>query len=435
MITQHKAQRHGHPRAGARLSAFLVTACLLSTLFTRSAAGQEAAASASAGLYVRTDSDKTDVITPRLRVTAPLGSETTVDVVYSVDVWSSASIDIRTSASQNVQDINSSKSDASLIDVSKRTKPVTERRDQIDLGLAHVMDTLSLNGSYRYSSEPDYKSHGGSLGFSLDMAQRASTLELSVGGSLDVVGRADDPLFEEGVRNLNVRTAFTQVLTQDLLVQLIYELGNNHGYLASPYRYVAPGSWDGRCKNFPQAPDYAVYQCIPEHVPSDRLRHAIAATGRQALGSMFSLGASYRFYIDSWSVLSHTAQADLAFIPLEHTFFSLGYRFYTQTSADFYRSSYPRNPDFATIGFQDGPNSTLRNAFAGEYYTVDKELSALDSHRVSLDIEQHFDLSAGGQIKALASLAPTFYTFHNFKPFAGIGITAFEATVALVFEP
>lgn len=422
-------------RSGRRVSAFVATcllACLLSCPWGQLAHSQEAGASASAALYVRTDSDKTDVITPRLRVTAPLGDATTVDMVYSVDVWSSASIDIRTSASVNLRDINAADSSAfnpsETGQTDKHDKPVVERRDEIDLGLTHLLDELTLTGSYRYSSEPDYKSHGITTGFSLDMAQRASTLAVSLGGSLDKVGRADDPIFDEGVRNINARVAFTQVLTASLLVQAIYELGNNHGYLASPYRYVAPGTWDGRCVNFPQDTMLMTYQCFLEHVPNDRLRHALALTARQALGSKFSTGVSYRFYIDSWSLLSHTAQADLTFVPSEHTLFSLGYRFYTQSSADFYKSSYPRNPNYID-------NGTLRNAIEGEYYTVDKELSALDSHRLSLDFEQQFEFSTGERIRAQASFAPTFYTFHDFKPFAETGITAFEATVALVFEP
>src|SRR5262245_22825665 len=71
---------------------------------------------AATAIYGRTDSDQTVVVAPRLRVQAALAESTRASVVYAVDVWTSASIDIRTSASK---------------------VPVTEQRDEIDASLDH----------------------------------------------------------------------------------------------------------------------------------------------------------------------------------------------------------------------------------------------------------------------------------------------------------
>src|SRR5689334_10529552 len=69
-----------------------------------------------AALYIRTDTDRTTVIAPRVRGQVAIEEATRLSAVYAVDVWTSASIDIMTSASQ---------------------VPVTEQRDEIDLSVDH----------------------------------------------------------------------------------------------------------------------------------------------------------------------------------------------------------------------------------------------------------------------------------------------------------
>ena len=75
--------------------------------------------------YIRTDSDTTVVYNPRLRLQLPLAETTSLDVVYGIDVWTSASVDIRTSASKT---------------------PVTDQRDERALGLAHEFADGTLAG-------------------------------------------------------------------------------------------------------------------------------------------------------------------------------------------------------------------------------------------------------------------------------------------------
>ena len=146
--------------------------------------------------YIRTDSDHTTVIAPRLRVDYPIVEGTTVDAVYAADIWTSASIDIRTSASKI---------------------PVTEQRDEFDLSLAQVVGDGAVSASYRNSSEPDYQSHGGSLGFSYDLASRSSTVALGLSASRDNVGRADWAQWKRDLVNIGGRVSFTQVIDVDTL--------------------------------------------------------------------------------------------------------------------------------------------------------------------------------------------------------------------------
>src|SRR4029079_11934468 len=107
----------------------------------------------SSAVFVRTDSDHTVVISPRARVEKQLGAASTVDVSYAADVWTSASVDIRASAS----------------------RPVTEQRDELDFALSHTLEDLTLTTSYRYSVENDYESHGATGGGTLDLNDKNTT--------------------------------------------------------------------------------------------------------------------------------------------------------------------------------------------------------------------------------------------------------------------
>jgi hypothetical protein len=362
-----------------------VIATVLALALLAAPDGTRAEDSASASVYVRSDSDHTTVVSPRLRLRTEVLDATHLDLVYTVDVWTSASVDIVASASQ----------------------PVTEQRDELDAGVDHVAGDFTFGGAYRYSVEPDYESHGGSLGVAWELANKAATLAWSLGGSSDRVGRVGDERFDEAVETLTTGISFTQVIDADSLVQVLYDLAVVRGYQASAYRYVALGG-DGRCSG--TAPF-----CLPEQNPRERLRHALALRGRRALGERWSAGAGYRAYLDDWGLLSHTAKADLAWAPEPRSTVALSYRFYTQGAADHYE-----------------PRYALTDRTSA-YFTSDKELSPLSSHRIGLALDWAWELGAGEYaLRAGLELAPTFYRYEDYP--ALDRVTAFEATAALGME-
>lgn len=340
---------------------------------------------ASTAVYVRQDTDHTRVISPRLSLRAPVVDDTYVDLAYSVDVWTSASVDIVASASQ----------------------PVTEQRDELNVGVDHAFEDFTLRGAYRFSTEPDYQSHGGSLSVSWDFANKAATLAFFAGGSKDHVGRAGDDNFSEGVDSVTTGLSFTQVIDTDTLIQLQYDLAAVRGYQASAYRFVSFGS-EGPCRG--TAP-----LCRPEQNPRERLRHAIALRARRALATEWSVGAGYRAYLDDWGILAHTAKADLAWAPQPQATLALSYRFYTQSAADHYKPQYTASDVGAA------------------YYTRDKELSPLTSHRAALELDWVWDLADGGSglLTALA-VASTFYRYDDFPMLDHA--TAIEVTVVVGME-
>jgi hypothetical protein len=343
------------------------------------------AVQAGTSLFVRTDTDQTTVISPRVHASAPIGEATRVTGTYMVDIWTSASIDIRTSASQ----------------------AVTEQRDEMNLSATHAVDTTRLTGSYRYSTEPDYDSHTVATGLAQDFGDRSTTLALNVGAGFDDVGRAGEPSFTRALQTLSARASLTQLLSSRILVQLEYEGARSLGYLSSPYRYVGIGSDDATCRG-------EIFACVLEANPALRVRHAIAGMGRVGLLDWLSFGAGYRFYADDWAVQSHTITADVALMPDTETMIALRYRFYKQGAAEHYRPRYEEETDSGL-------------------YTRDKELAALDSYRLSLDLERAFALDDEGHVlRAVATFGPVLYFYADYPLLDRV--TAFDATLSLVLE-
>lgn len=334
---------------------------------------------ANTAIYVREDTDYTTVITPRVHVGSQATEATRLDLVYTVDVWSSASIDIRTAATP------------SAVDAKRR---VTEQRDEIDLSLEHALGDVTLGASYRYSTEHDYESHGGSLTGVIDMAGKAANLALSARAFFDRVGQAGNPNFDEGATTLIGRAAFTQVIDPQMFVQAIYEATHQQGFLSSPYRRVRV-SEDGSMPPLSCRGTGARY-CLSENNPESRMRHAIAINGRRALTSALSVGLGYRFYLDDWELMSHTASLDGALALGEDWFLSLAYRFYLQGTAVHYKPYYLR-------------------AALPRFYTSDKELSAMTSHRVDLELSRTFEIDdLGSALRLVLLAAPSMFSYSEF---------------------
>lgn len=317
------------------------------------------------GVYVRTDSDRTTVVSPRAHLRQEVGPRTKLDITYSLDAWTSASVDIRTAA----------------------TSTVRENRNEVTGGVERERGVARWSASYRLSHEPDYLANSASLAGQVELAQRTITLSGRLFGALDRVGRAGDAAFREPLHAGGALLSAAFVLTKTTLLQAAYELRGALGYMASPYRFVAIGAAGGVCGADSE-------YCLPEVHPRRRNRHAWVLRGRQALGRRVSIGATYRFYIDSWKLRSHTGIVDLAVTPARGVVLGLEYRAYAQSAAFFYRMNY----------LSPGP---------GGYFTRDRELSSLGSHRLAL----HTTLSrpvGRGAVEFGALVAGTHIAYDGF---------------------
>lgn len=339
----------------------------------------------SSALYARTDSNATTVWSPRVRVAGAVDDTYGVEAAVALDAWTGASIDVTTAA----------------------TKAIHEVRKEVTSGGYYAFADLTVSGGYRYSTEPDYRSHGGIGNLTLDLANDNTTLVLSLFGSRDDVGRAGDPSFRRPQRTIGGRLSITQLLSQASFLQLAWETTGIEGYQASPYRYVAIGG-DGTCAS--PAP-----LCVPEHVPEQRLRNAAIARVRHAFGEHVSAGLDYRFYFDDWGLSSQTIAPDLALIVSERGTLALHYRYYTQREADFYQPRY------------------LEASDATGFVTRDRELSAMYSNRIGLGYLHTCALGKGGTV--LTTALRTGLIRYKYLAFVGLDhVDALEGTLLISLD-
>ena len=241
-----------------------------------------------------------------------------------------------------------------------------DTRFSFDGSFTQPLDRMtSLVFGAHVSSEHDYTSLGGNIGFSRDFNKRNTTLSLSTAFSHDIVspeGGAPDPLglmalssggdddegedefeFEEDDDGLegggssenknvfDVVFGLTQVLDRKTVFRVNYSFNHTSGYLNDPYKILSVVQ--GPTDPFPGEPvDYRY-----ESRPDNRTKHAVFAQTRRFVGG-HTVDLSYRYFWDNWGITSHTV--DLFWrIPIsgQHAL-RPHVRYYKQTEADFYRT-------------------------------------------------------------------------------------------------
>jgi hypothetical protein len=256
---------------------------------------------------IYTDSDHTTVVSPLAALSRDAWKGGTLSASYVADVVSSASIDV----------------------VSNATARMNDFRSEITAGLVQKLHNTTLTGSYVYSVENDYQSHNVELGFAQDLFEKNSTLALGATLSANDVYRTGDQLFHRKLLVAGLSTSWTQVLNRATIAQLSYSFSFGNGYWASPYRFVRV-----------ETPDFMQIEFkVPETEPNERFRHAVVLGLNRHLGQDSSLQGDYRFYADSWGVLSHTVQLRY-FVTFGDVTLRLRERFYYQTGASFFQPHY-----------------------------------------------------------------------------------------------
>lgn len=283
-----------------------VIASSLAALAAPSAAAGGRAASWTA-LY--TDSDHVTIVSPRVTGQATVAGSVDVDAGFELDVITAASVDVVTAASP---------------------RGFREVRQGAQLGAA-LRPVRGISALLRYlpSWEPDYRSHALAAAASAEWLEGRLTTQLGYRLALDQVGRSGAA---EAWRPMSTHAASVEVawvFDRFTVGTLIYEAQRVDGFQASPYRYVRI-PWGAT---------------VPESVPDERGRHAVSARVRRALTPAWFAGASYRFYADTWSVQSHTAEAELAWSrPDDRVTAGVSVRGYRQGAAWFYEERYQAPP-------------------------------------------------------------------------------------------
>ena len=288
-------------------------------------------------LYHRYEGGGVTIDGPSVLVRKKAGKSLSFVGNYYLDMVSSASIDVITTAS-----------------------PYTEEREQWSVGVDYLRGNTTMSVNYVSSVESDFDASTYGFSVSEDMFGDLTTLTLSYAYGEDIVGRSDDPGFRRENTRQHYGVGLTQIFTRNLVTTLNFETVTDEGFLNNPYRsvrYLDPGSARG-------------FSFEPELYPETRTSNALGLRARYFLPYRAALESEYRFYTDTWEIEAHTAS--LTYVhPWGSFTFEGKFRYHDQTGAAFFRDIFPRSE-------------------ATNFRGRDKELSPLTSYTLRGKVSYEF---------------------------------------------
>jgi len=288
-------------------------------------------------LYHLYDGGGVEIDGPSLLVRKKVGKSVSVVGNYYVDMVSSASIDVITTAS-----------------------PYTEERKQWSLGMDYLRGNTTMSANFTNSEESDFDATTYSFSVSQDMFGDLTTLTLSYALGDDTVGRSDNPDFSRDNTRQHYGIGLTQILTRNLIASLNFETITDEGFLNNPYRSV----------RYLDSANPIGYSFEPELYPATRTSNAVGLRARYYLPYRAAIQGEYRYFADTWDITSHTAAITYVH-PMGDWTFEAKYRWHDQTGAHFFRDLFQRSE---------------QTNFRGR----DKELSPMTSHTFKLAASYEF---------------------------------------------
>jgi hypothetical protein len=235
-------------------------------------------------------------------------------------------------------------------------------------------DVATIDLGVNVSDEYDYTSFGISARYARDLNKNNTTLSAGIAfasDDIDPVGGAPVPFaFMRGADGDDAEDdsnrlgsgskdttdfllGISQVLSRRLIVQLNYSLSDSSGYLNDPYKILsvldagtglpAPGS-DG------------LYAYLYENRPDSRQKQSLFGKLKYRFDSG-TLDVSYRFMTDDWKIDSSTAELRYRWDLPGAGYVEPHLRLYTQTAAEFYRTSLTDGeplPQYASADYRLG---------------------------------------------------------------------------------
>lgn len=341
-------------------------------------------------LYHRYEGGGVTIDGPSLLVRKKFADQYSVSANYYVDMVSSASIDVVSTAS-----------------------PYKEQRDQASLALDVLNGKTQYSVGVAGSEENDYSASTASFDVSQDLFGDLTTVSFGFSRGWDEVRKRGDRDFEEPVDRRSYRLGVTQVVTPSLMMSLAYETITDEGYLNNPYRSVRYLD--------PDSPAGYAYQ--PEVYPRTRTSNAASLGARYFLPFRAAVHGEYRWFTDTWGIDANTLRLGYTHPLGARWVLEGGLRWYDQSAADFYADLFPR---------EDAQNFLAR----------DKELSTFTS--LMLSVGATYELPAFGAGFLQRSTVNLFYDriryeYDDFRDVTGGGapgaerLYGFDADVIRLF--
>ena len=323
-------------------------------------------------LYHRYDGGGVEIDGPSLLIRKKAGKKFSFYGNYYVDMVSSASIDVITTAS-----------------------PYEEERTETSLGFDFLHGSYVMSVGATNSDENDYSARSYHFGISQTMFGDLTTISLGYSLGDDEVGRNGDPTFMEEVRRQNYRLGISQIVTKSLLMGLSWETITDEGFLNNPYRSV----------RFLDAGSPVGFSFEPEVYPRTRTSDAISLRGRYYLPYRAAINGGYRYFTDTWEIAAHTAEIGYTH-PLDSGLILEGkFRYYSQDKAEFYSDLFPssmsqnfqgRDKELSTFQTQTLRFGASYDILRSGWKFVDKGTVSFIYDRIDFSYDDFRDITAGG---------------------------------------
>jgi hypothetical protein len=322
--------------AHIRLAAFVITCLAGATLVDTAMAGVLPEDRADV-LYFRYDGGGVTINGPSVLVRKSIGEHVSVSANHYIDMVSSASVDVETSAS-----------------------PYEDERTQSSLSVDFLHGKSTYSIGYVNSDESDYKAKTLFGNVSHDMFGDLTTIGFGYKvGNNDVFRnvkiddvKVNDPTFAETMESKSFNVSLTQIITKNLILAGQYEVITDEGFLRSPYRSV---------RFFTDPLNQATEA---EKYPNTRSSNAVSVRAKYFLPYRAAIDGMYRFYNDTWGVVGHTGELGYTHPWGAKWIFEGRVRYYMQTKADFYSDIFPR-ANFANFEARDKELGTYSAITAG----------------------------------------------------------------------
>jgi hypothetical protein len=209
-----------------------------------------------------------------------------------------------------------------------------DNRRSVSLQLdAKLGSNNTLTPGFAYSKESDYQSYGISLNDAIEFNEKNTTLQYGVSQNFDSVRNTDhdtgnfiwsDKYSTEGI------VGVSQLLSPKTIFTADFTFGNDSGYLSDPYRLAGY-----------QPTGFPFSIGVPERRPSHRNKEVFYTSLTHYFDKVNgSLEGSYRFYNDSFGVIANTVGLTWREWLGKHLIAEPFFRFYEQSAADFYATTF-----------------------------------------------------------------------------------------------
>lgn len=195
------------------------------------------------------------------------------------------------------------------------------------------------NLGFAVSSETDFLSLSGNLGWQHDLNRKNTTLSAAlnieldeidpIGGAPVALSNMEDERRSRGTESRQVRDLLfgvTQVIDRFSLFQVNLSVSEADGYMTDPYKFVSVVDDFGE-------PIEQLYENRPDY----RSRQSVYAKYKKIFSSRDTFTASYRYMTDDWGIDSNTFDFSYRFRLDGGYYWQPHLRWYEQSQADFYR--------------------------------------------------------------------------------------------------